>query len=451
MVELYVPWREVFDVVENAPGVSLARDVAGLACRIRRDRPWLFQVLNNTGAVPPGINPLVANYMWSRVCALFPPAPGDAQCEQFFGGQCPGMQYSIKIFDGNGQEVGTTAPPAGVPVGPLTCINTSVGPPNFVLNNPPIPTGYTVSGQGAQGFWSRSVDTQVATPRRDTRLFTYQIVPPVGQSDNCGNRAPTINLPPVPPSNSVTYEVSIFGQRRNVTVNLPTLDTSNWPDFSWSPVIEFDGINVEFDYGGLNINLPDNVPFFPAPPINNTVNNVNNNLNEIGGTVNNISNDVQTVNNTVNNTQQTVNNISNALQQEFNELNQQLELDIQRILEAIERCCCREGYTLATQVLSGPTAGGRFALPANTVAVLFELELPATDNTPVQEGSGNAERVYHWGSYSISYGVAGEGDRVPLQWERQAVPVAKYATSATIWPTYQNLGRVTAIYEVPPS
>lgn len=451
MVELYIPWRELYEVADNFGGIGLARDISALICRVRQDRPWLFQVANNSGGLGLGINPLVSNFMWSRICSLFPPNPNDAPCEQFFGGQCEDVQYTIKIFDGNGQEVGTTAPPAGVPVGPLTCINTRTGPANYPLDNPPIPTGYTVSGVGKNGPWSRSVDTKIATPRRDTRLFTYQIVPPPGVSDNCGNAPVTINVPPTPPSSSITFETTIFGQRRNVTVNLPTLETQNWPDFEWTPVIEFEGITVEFDTEGMNIDLPDNITLLPSNPTNNTVNQINNNLNNIGGTVNNINGTTQTISNTTNNIEQTVNEISNTLQQEFNELNQQLELDIQEILDAIERCCCKEGVTYARQVVAASTAGGRFPLPQKTVAVVFTLSLPFTQNTPIQEGSGGAERVYHWGSYSVGFDVDCEGDRIPLQWEKQAVYVHPRATNVTIWPTYQNIGSIEAIYEVPPS
>lgn len=451
MVGLYIPWEEIFNVAENAPGVAFARDVTALGCRLRRDRPWLFQVASGGTAPIVGVSPLFSNFFWSRICALFPPSPGDAQCEQFFGGQCEDVQYIIKIFDGNGQEVGQTAPAVGSATGPLTCIKTSTGPTNFFLDVPPIPTSYQVSGVGKNGSWSRGTDTKVATPRRDTRLFTYQIVPPPGVTDNCGNSSTTINLPPVPPSNTATYEISILGQRRNVTINLPEYDVTNWPDFNWQPIIEFDGIRAEFGPDGVNIDLPDNVSLIPLNPVNNVVNNIDSNVQNIGGTVNNINSTTQTISNTVNNTEVAVNNILNTLQQEFEQLNEQLAIDIQAILDAIERCCCKEGVTLQTQVLTNGSPGGRFALPPKTVAVVFELQLPETSRTPIQEGSGSAARVYHWGSYSIGYSLDCEGDRTPLQWERQAVAVQPYATNVTIWPTYLNVGSITAIYEVPPT
>jgi len=118
---------------------------------------------------------------------------------------------------------------------------------------------------------------------------TFTVSRPDGLPDSCGNNPGTVILPATPPANNVTVTTNYGNQIRPVTVNLPTLETGNWPNFSFSPVFDVEGTRFEF--------LPDGLVLDFNPAINlqppgmgggNQTTNINNTVGDILDIVTNI-------------------------------------------------------------------------------------------------------------------------------------------------------------------
>lgn len=413
-----VAWRALDEFGQMAPESDMARAVERGLCRLRSLFPEAFDYAYN---VSPGFSmnfPVVNNFMWNHVCNRNRPQPPIPAPEYFYGGQCPILYFA---YGKTVRADGTTASEIslGNQQGPIQQFYYT-----RITNGSGGSFTYKIWCRDATGTLS---SVELATVLADDiQKFTValRLIPANGAPDNCGNRE--IVPPPIPPLQqpSIDLEVELGGQTRNVTFNFPEIDFSDPDNIIFRPVVEFEGIRGEVFIDGIEVTTTNN---------NYTIRG-----DSLTETTNNIANSIQTVGNTVN-------NISNSLQQEFNELDTSLQLDIQAILDAIERCCCKVGATYSTTPVTGPSSGGRFPLPDRTVAVVITAETPLNPNTPFQEGSGSAPRVFHWGSYSIGYAPGTDGNRVPLQFAVQSVPVGERALTVTLWPTYENQASIFAV------
>lgn len=429
MTDLFVPWREATDTADNNSVIALARDAAALMCRIRQQRPWQYDLLINTGVAPPTVNPLVSRFAWDRICSRFPVTPPPGGSVPFFGGQCPGVNYGIRLIDPDRGVVNNNVGTGNI-VGPIQTVNVTIGPPDFQLNNPAVPTGYQVSGTSAVGAFSRNIDTQISTPRRDVRRFYFEIFRIDGLPDNCGNTTYITQYPPTSPGNQITINAPIFGQQRSVTVTFPDFNDINWPNLEWSPVIQFDGITVEFMTEGVRLELPDTITFNPPPVTSGDIETIINTGDNVNSTVNNIENEIENVRNTVNNIETTINN--------------GIEVDLSELIELIKCCCCEENATVEPVQIVNGTVGGVFTLPENTIYVLVEGSGFDANFLRSMEGGGSASKVWFWGWYAVGYGGADGGERINLQYESHSFPVSEGATTLNLSCYTNTTANVTA-------
>lgn len=420
-----IQFREEWDAIRNlaneAPGVELARAATRAMCLVRQNFPFLFDVALTA---TPGLTPAPGSYQltrwfWDLQCREAPIPDNQRSGAGLLGGQCPGVSYTVTGLVNNG-AIGL--PPNNIQsisiancIGPLRDVWITTRPGGngrqFVLNvldanNPTV--RQAVIGSDAIG-------TPVITNPRFT-------ISPV---DNCGPGITPPPLPVNPPPITLPINVRIGLEERTRTITLPDLDVSNWPQFTFSPTIQVDGITFEFDIGGINITYNGGTatpPSRTAPEIeqefetvNNTINNVNNTVNQIGDTINNVEN--------------TVNNINQIL--ESGDI-----VDLTEILNAIKCCCCEDNVTYETQQIASNSSGGVFNLPNDSIAIVISGSNLISDRIRTQAGSGSAPTVYYWGWCSVNYGGATGGERIPLQFENQSLALAERATSVQVSPIF---------------
>lgn len=413
-----VAWRAIDEFGQMAPESDMARAAERGLCALRSLFPEAFQYAYNAS---PGFSmnfPVVNNFMWNYVCNRNRPVPPIPAPEYFYGGQCPILYFAY----------GKTVRANGTTASEISLAN-QLGPiQQFYYTRITNGTGgsftYKIWCRDATGTLSSVELATVLADDLDKFEVVLQLIPAGGQPDNCGNRP--IVPPPIPPLQqpSLDVDVEFGGQQRTVTFNFPEIDFSDPENIIFRPVVEFEGVRGEVFVDGIEITTTNSNYSIQGDSLTETTNNLTNNLN-------NVSN--------------TVNQISNSLQQEFNDLGELLEVDFQEVLDAIERCCCKKGVNYNIEPIVTGTAGGRYPVPDDTAVVVITAELPFTDKTPVQIGSGDAERVYHWGSYSLNYAVGASGDRVPLQWAVQSIPCSEHCKGVTIWPTYGNTASAYAL------
>lgn len=153
----------------------------------------------------------------------------------------------------------------------------------------------------------------------------------------------------------------------------------------------------------------------------------------------------------------TVNQLTQVIQQSECDLTPVLQaidsldfqLDFAEALELIRCYIVGGGGTIQPQSLVSSSAGGTWTLPDTTFAVVFGLQTPPTQATPIQKGAGDAPDVFFWGSYSVNQTMDGQGDRLPLHFASQVVPVPPGSNSVTMLPVYQNTGSVIALQRLP--
>lgn len=422
MVVFSVPWQQALDASDNYSPLGLARDVANLGCRLRQQRPWLFDTLAAPNVPPLGLAPVVSQFAWGRICSLFPPDPSVASSQPFVGGQCAGVQYRIDHIDPQRGNAGISSPVPAI-VGPIQSLRVLYGPTGWQSGGTFFPLTYGVEGVAANGGFVQGTDTRILGPQRDVRSWYFRIRRVDGQPDNCGSRPPVYQIPPTPPSSQITINAPIFGQERTITISLPDFETGNWPSFEWRPIIEFDGIRAEFTTEGITIELPDNVVFNPPRNTNPVVENINQS--------------VQTVNSTVNEISETTVNTSNDVRNIQEILNNGTEVNLEPVLQAIRCYAGGEGIEYGIEDIAGDTAGGVFNLPKNSVAVLVVGNPSANLRVRSQAGGGSSPDVYWWGSVAIGYGGLDGGTRIPLQYESQAVECGPGATTVVVSPYYE--------------
>lgn len=421
LVQFREEWNAIRDLANEAPGVELARAATRALCVVRQNFPWAFDV---AATVTPGFSPALGSYgltrwFWDRQCQDAPLPNSGRGNGGLIGGQCAGVLYTVTGIVNNAN--------AGLPPNNVQSISLSncLGPLRDVwIATRPGGNGrqYVLYVLDADDTVPREAiigSDAIATPVISNPRFTISPV------DNC---PPNTSIPPLPvnpPPISLPITVRIGQEERTRIVNLPGLDVSNWPQFTFSPTIEIDGITFSFDVGGVNISYEggSTTPPAPTPPdIEQEIEQVIETINNVDNTVNNIENEIENVTNTVNNINTTINN--------------ELIADLTEILNAIKCCCCEENVTYETQTIEANSPGGVFDIPSNTVAVIisggnFDLNLIRT-----QAGSGSAPNVFYWGWASVNYGSANGGERIPLQFENQSLAVAEGATSVQVSPTF---------------
>lgn len=414
-----IPWQELDDAADKfTPGYGEARAYRNLACSIRRDNPWIFTagLLLTPGQTPNNAIQL-ATGQWDRICDAIPLPPAAQQNQPWVGGQCP-VLYNVEfvVRDEAGTEV----------IGSQS-INGPIQQLYFLTTKPYVVPGRTrLQGfvRGADGVLRDPLDyvyDDPATVENFIRLTRAD-----GNPDNCGNAPVNTGIPPAPIDPTFNIPIVIGGQERPVTVTIPGLDQSDFPNITFSPEFEVDGIPFRVLPEGIEIDWPDNYPLSqPTEP---------------GRT---IGIQLQPI---INNTTQTLTNTQELIV-DLSELTNLVDTRTQTILDELEQCC-NKTYDIVFEVLSFDTPGDLFILPPDTYAVRVEMVGEPTPKTGGMVGPGTSANVWFWGWASPGYIGGAPGPRQPLHHLDQTFVCEPGAVSFNVGPTYGNRAKVTAIRKV---
>lgn len=423
-------WQAIRDLAQDLPNVELARSLTNVLCQVRQNLPWAFDA---GSTFTPG-NPFPGNFsltrrFWDNQCRQNPlPAP-QRGAEGFVGGQCP-VTYRVEFLldrrGGNTIAIQTTDI-----TGPLSRI--------WIETTGENTTNRTWTGRvEAQSGASRSsvigsdnpFGTANGSPYSNPR---FRIIRMDGLPDNCGDRPPTISYPATPPPTFINLPVTIGGQQREVRVDLPDLDVSNWPEYTFSPTIQIGDITARFDFGGVTVEYTPTttIPTAPIPDIQQNIENINNTTNNTNNTVNNIENEIENVRNTVENINTTINN--------------GIPVDLTEVINAIKCCCCENNVTYESEIVVSNSLGGIFGIPENTIAVIISGSDVDLDLIRTQTGGGDSPPVLFWGWYAVCYGNSSGGERIPLQFESHSVAVGEHAKAILVSPTHNARCSIVAI------
>lgn len=423
-------WQAIRDLAQDLPNVELARSLTRVLCQVRQNLPWAF---DTASAFTPG-NPFPGSFQltrrfWDNQCREQPLPANQRGTEGFAGGQCA-TQYQVRFYldrRGGNTLIGTSTAING-PLARVWVETTGENTTNRTW------TGQVVSAVGGTRTVPLGGDNPFGTangsPYSNPR---FEIIRVDGLPDNCGDTPPTVTYPITAPPTFINIPVTIGPQLRNVRVDLPGLDVSNWPQFTFSPTIQIGDLTATFDVGGVTVEYVPTSTLPPTPEVENTTNieTINNTTNNTNNTVNNIENEVENVRNTVENIQTTINN--------------GIPVDLTEVINLIKCCCCEDNVTYETQAIISSSAGGVFDIPENTIAVIVSGSDFDPNFIRTQQGGGSSPDVYYWGWASVNYGSASGGERVPLQFESQSLPCGEGATSVLVSPTYNSRCSITAI------
>ncbi len=398
-----VPWP---DWVERASpyAEALRPQYIGALCSFRREYPWLWAALNRAlNPVGAGYQVPLNNWVLDNVCPpIIPPQ------SPVYGGQCD------VPYDGIGRAFEEDGSPAGITIvsvvpGPITGVETRI------VQRTAQSEGAEFRIRSALGQWTPWEGISDRPPGVLAEI-TVELRRTDGLPDTCGDRVP-FPVPVTPPSFPVTVPIVIGNQQFPISINLPSFDSGDWPDFSFEPTIEIGEVPITISPEGIT--FPDEIfppfPEIPAPNVNlapaiTAIADLGSLLTgEIGG-----------------------------LEIALEALRGSEEVDLTEVIELIRRCCCGEGKTKESYTIATNTNGGVFPLDAKTFAVVVSVTPPFTPATPTQAGSGSAPDVYHWGWWSIGYGDTSPGVRIPLQHSVQSLQVGEGAVSVAVSPHYQN-------------
>ena len=405
---------------DNNPLAELGRMQVSAMCELRRLDPFLF-TSRLSSPLSPSFNTAPERF-WNRICN--PPPPFE-QIRRPFGGQCVGILYDAQLFD----EFGSPTP----------WINSSFGGPipgpivsaSFSLQNPDPNDGSKFRGiaygfTNEDGLFRGRTATDPAGAYLYDRRWSAALTRSDGLPDTCDNPPPP-PPPPDPPPATRIIPVTINNQVTNFQVNLPDLVTNNWPDFTFSPIIELGGIKGEFNLEGIN--FPDlNFPDWPDVPLVDV---------DLNPTINAVA------------------NLDAVLQVGLGNLNVQIgniggsgDVDLTEI-EALIRCCaCEDGVTYEPVTISEGTNGDAFAVPADCVAISFLASMPFTPNTPTISRSGNEDDKLLWGSFAVGYAAGTAGISERLTYQSQSAPIAENAQTVTVTPHYGNTCAIIGIIKI---
>lgn len=423
-------WQAIRDLSQDLPNVELARSLTNVLCQVRQNLPWAFDA---GSAFTPG-NPFPGNFgltrrFWDNQCRQNPLPSPTRGSEGFAGGQCP-VTYRVEFLLDR-RAAATIAIQTTDITGPLSRIWIETAGENTTSRTW---TGRVESASGATRSAVIGSDNPVGTtngsPYSNPR---FRIIRQDGQPDNCGDRQPTISYPATAPDTFINLPVTIGGQVRDVRVDLPDLDVSNWPQYTFSPTIQIGDITARFDLGGVTVEYTPttNIPTTPIPEIQQNIENISNTTNNTNNTVNNIENEVENVRNTVENIQTTINN--------------GIPVDLTEVINAIKCCCCEDNVTYVEQPIISGTSGGVFDLPANSVAAIIFGSSINPDLVRSQIGGGSSPPVLFWGWYAVCYGDSDGGERIPLQFESHSVALNELAKKILVSPTHNSTCSIVAI------
>lgn len=245
------------------------------------------------------------HYVWDSICD-YPDSPGLPPPPQvpFDGGQCNRIGYKVAVTYNGTYQGNTLVDTYVVEVhGEVAGVTFEIKP-NRNLN-----TLIT-----CHGYWSLPYSLSLITVGREgyntagvtnIRIVGIVISRIDGQPDNCGNPPPSFPpAPPPPPGGYTSPPVEITlndNSTTNITFNFTPPKMPLPPAAFLPPVIvnffrpeikpEFNiPINFNFD-GTINIGGGDGGSGFNSDD-RDTINNINNNVNTVGGVTNNIQNDI---------------------------------------------------------------------------------------------------------------------------------------------------------------
>lgn len=224
------------------PVINTTLERAGLGldsmCDMYRNSPF--------NAIPFAINAPPTRALraaWDSLCAPRGELPPPPQVP-FSGGQCPVdylVDFGVGYREPNGVVVSPT--PAGVLIGPTRGPISPVGQvegQNWIIRN--ATDGFQLGGVG------------IGTPARTQfRYQAFNIVRRDGQADNCGDPPPTYQPQPTFVYNDNITET--YNDGSSLTVPLVYTPVTAVANVDASINVSIDGINFNFDAGGVTIDL----------------------------------------------------------------------------------------------------------------------------------------------------------------------------------------------------
>lgn len=241
-------WEELGRTVV-APTTNVVLNRAGLGldemCEMYRNSPFL--------AIPFAINAPATRALraaWDSLCnprGELPPAPQ----VPFTGGQCP-VSYNV-VVNWVGQSAlisGACVDRSGVGngsiVGPITLLGTDRinGPGTFRLN---------VRFRGGNGQIASISTSNFSDSCGGGRITSITATRIDGQPDVCGN--PPIQFPPVPITNYETEITENYNDGTSLTLPVVFAPVTAVANVNGSFDVNIDGINFNFDAGGVTIDL----------------------------------------------------------------------------------------------------------------------------------------------------------------------------------------------------
>lgn len=396
---------------------SFAEPFRQAACQVRRANPGLFRAIQ-PGLAVAATPALLSDGFWNSLCPDYPPPP-DPGAQPIVGGQCP-VVYNVTAF--HRDRAGNVASTLRQAQGPLNGVLVERLPvpnqPNQWIHRLIIipATGPQITSDFGQVFTNNLGQYWFRVARQD------------GQPDNCGDRdAPgTVVIPP--PNNQVPVEIILGPQQVTVPVTLPNLVVENNQVVSFEPVFQIGPVEVTINPGSFDFDWPDTAINLPGDTTT-------------GGTPE------ETILQTLNNTIEIFNN-TQITNETLNEFRTQTNISLEQILEAAQNCQEERPFTVQTQTLTTNTAGDRFNLPENTIAVRIEAILPYSIRTSGYVGPGDSADVNFWAWATIGYVAGTDGVRQEVVYADQTIPCMDGARTVTVAPKYDNRARVVAYYKV---
>lgn len=349
--------------------------------------------------------------LWDRVC-LFEPV--DYPPPYTIGGQCAGVLYEARLRDGGGTVRNWLSSTGGGAIaGPIEIIRArkfdafQLGFPNTLE----LRYKNSAGAERGRNFGAPSISQAV-----DISSWDYEFFRTDNQPDACGIAPiPRPILPPTAPPTSFPININLPDVGNiPVTVNLPDLNVQAWPQFTFAPRINIEGVEFNFTPEGVNIDLPPNTPILPRPSGGASIGDIQI---ELDNQTNNISNNVSNI---VNNNNQDISNIVN------NNIEQVVNSNLRPLLccmsDNILKLFSRPEFGLISNAFINQS-GGVYPLPMRCIGVIIRAVEPIPNGVKGQAGSGDAPDVLFLGWLAFSrQGVEG-GDRQPWNFAEQYNPV----------------------------